>query len=226
MKLGIIFVSCSMKDFRLLLAFLVFPVLGKAQSSRQEFEGRVYFTSHYNIKSPDIDPDQVAKALGSSSVYTYKAGRYKWISFGGDFQYEFYDGIEGLLVDKYGADTLYRLHIENRDTLVSYKIQHQAATICGYSCDAIHMVIISEEHKQRYKRTIYYAPQLYIDPAYFKLYRHYANDKMYALAKGLPLRIVMEFGWLPVEITMDATKVELEPIAESELQLDRRLYIK
>lgn len=49
---------------------------------------------------------------------------------------------------------------------------------------------------------------------------------VYAIPQGLPLRIILEFEGLPVGITMNATKVEPASIADSELQLDRTLFIK
>lgn len=210
----------------LLPSLLAIGLIARPQSSNKEFEGRVYFTNQFAIKSPGLDSASVVRSFGASSMYTYKTGRYKWVSYGGDFQYEFYDGIKGLLVDKYGADTLYKVQIEKGDSLVSYTVQHHATTICGYRCDAIQLVLLSGADQRHIKRTVYYAPQLYVNPDHFKPYRDYANDKVYTITQGLPLRIVMEFEGMPVEITMNATKIEQVHIADKELQLDPFLYIK
>lgn len=217
-----------MKRFCFFLSFLLLagPLVSKAQRPGIEFEGRVYFTNQFRVKSPGMDSASCVRSFGAASIYNYKKGHYKWFCYGGDVQYEVYDGDSGSLVDKNVPDTLYRIHIERGDSLLEYTIDKHADTICGYPCDAIHVLLISGTDHQQIRRTIYYAPSLYINPVYFLPYRDYANDKIYALTRGLPLHIVTEFEGLPVEITMTATKVEPMVLNNMDLQPDRRLPVK
>jgi hypothetical protein len=110
--------------------------------------------------------------------------------------------------------------------LISYNLIENADSICGYNCDAITVVLQSIRNKSIIKRTLYYSSKLSIDPKYFKNYRSYANDKIYPIIKAVPLRIVTEFDWLPVEITMNAYKVEKTDISDKEFKLDKSLFVK
>jgi hypothetical protein len=199
-----------------------------SQLNTSEFEGRIYYTNSFNIKQPVVDSINLVKSFGSSSIYTYKAGKFLWTSKGSQFQYELYNSSLGLLVDKYeGDDTLHRIDIFNKgDSLLSYEIIENAETICGYKCNAIKVVLQSTVDSSFMQRTIFYSPQLYVNPEYFKYYKSYANYKIYPLTKAIPLKIVTEYSDFPIEITVSANKVEPANIDDNEFELDKSLFIK
>lgn len=199
-----------------------------SQLTTAEFEGRIYYTNSFKIKQRVIDSIDVLKSFGSSSIYTYKGGKFLWTSEGSQLQYELYNSSLGFLVDKYeGDDTLHKIDIFNKgDSLVSYQIIENVETICGYKCNAIKVILQSTADSTIMQRTIFYSSQLYINPEYFKDYKSYANNKIYPLTKAIPLKIVTEYSGLPVEITISANKVEQANIDDKEFQLSKSLFIK
>jgi len=217
-----------MKTFFISVFLTLLINFSLGQSSTVEFEGKVYYTNSFKIKQPAIDSNDLIKSFGSSSIYTYKNGQFIWKSQGSQFQYEIYNSFSGSLVDKYDdSDTLYKIDIFNKgDSLLSYQIIENADTICGYNCNAIKVVLQSLTDSSIMKRTIFYSPKLFINPDYFENYRSYANYKIYPLTKAVPLRIITEYDGLPVEITMNANKVEQTNIDDKEFQLDKSLFIK
>jgi hypothetical protein len=209
-----------------ILVLLTFQLnLCVGQTQKAEFEGKIYYTNSFKIKQPTVDSIQLIKNFGSSSIYTYKRGQFIWTSQGSNFQYEIYKSISNLLVDKYAdAKTLNQIDVFNKvDSLISYTIIENADSICGYNCNAIRVVLQSMKDKSIMKRTIYYSSQLAINPDHFKNYRSYANNRIYPLTKSIPLRIVTEFAGFPVEITMNATKVEQTNISDTEFKIDKSL---
>lgn len=216
---------------KIIFAFILLTLslnLCFGQIGKDEFEGKIYYVNNFKINQPIIDSIELVKSFGSSSIYTYKKGQFIWSSKGSAFQYEIYHSSSRLLVDKYNyADTLYKIDVLNKvDSLISYKITENADSICGYNCNSIQVVLQNTKDKSIIKRTIYYSKQLSINPEYFNEYMSYGNNKIYPLTKSVPLRIITEYDGLPIEITMNAIKVEQVNINDKEFQLDKRLFIK
>lgn len=202
--------------------FFILLVINDAytQSLPTEFEGRVHYRNTFIIKDPGIDSADLVNNLGSSSTYIYKAGKFLWVAHGSDFQYEVYDSESGLLYDKYASsDTLQFIDIfKKHDSIIAYKIIRNADTICGYTCHLIEMEIQSQNDGSIMKRKIFYSPELYVNPEYFRNYRSYANHQVYKLTRSIALRLVTEYHGFPVVVIINAEKVEIEKVPDSEFK--------
>jgi len=192
---------------------------------KSEFEGRVYYTNHFNIKNAKIDSNQLIKFYGKNNVYSYKQGDYLW-TYDGAMELELYLHGKGLLLNKYRNQDYYisRDVVKEVDNIISYTIQENADTICGYVCNAIHIITQREGTNNQLARTLYYNSEVALNPDHFKNYNSYAYSKLYQITRALPLKIVVEDE--AFEITMEAEKVEKVPISDKELKQNKSLKVR
>jgi hypothetical protein len=75
-------------------------------------------------------------------------------------------------------------------------------------------------------RTLYYSPELAVDPGHFKSYRSYAHSEVYRITRAIPLKIVIDDGQSPFTVVMEAEKVEKQTISDKEFKQNKSWPVK
>jgi|LakMenE18May11ns_1017448.scaffolds.fasta_scaffold9848408_3 hypothetical protein len=215
-----------MKQLSFLISFLLLFTNSFGQNSK-EFEGKVYYEHTFIINDKSYDSIEVAKSFGASSIYIYSNGNFYWEAKGSDFQYEIYNSKTNLLVDKYSySDSLKKIDVfEKYDSLISFEIKKNVDKICGYNCNVISVLLQSTKDKSKLKKQLFYSDRLYVNPNNFQNYRSYGNNRIYELIKSQPLRIIMQFEGLPIEIKMNAIRVTEEKVLDGLFLIDKSLIM-
>lgn len=212
----------------LLIALVASFKLAFSQNSANEFEGKIYYQNSFKFDNSKVDSTEVINGFGSSSVYSYKRGKYHWASFDSGLEYEVFNSELKLMIDKYSnSDSLDFIDVYNRgDSLLAYSINDRDTVICGYKCKSIRLNLSSRFDGSEFVRTLYYSPELRIDPSHFQGVKSYAGEFSYKLIKSVPLKIEMEFTSFPLLISICAVHVEKSKIDDSLFMINRNLIKK
>lgn len=214
--------------FILLIALVTSFKLTFSQNSNDEFEGKIYYQNSFKFDNSKVDSIELINGFGSSSVYSYKRGKYHWASFDSRLEYEVFNSDLKLMIDKYSnTDSLDLIDVYNKgDSLLSYTINDRDTVICGYRCKSIRLILSSRFDGSEFIRTLYYSPELRIDPIHFEGVKSYAGEFAYKLIKSVPLKIEMEFTSFPLLISIYAVHVEKSKIDDSLFLINRNLIKK
>ena len=212
----------------LLIALLTAFKLTFSQNNADEFEGKIYYQNSFKFDNSKVDSIEVIKGFGSSSVYSYKKGKYHWASFDSGLEFEIFNSELKLMIDKYStSDSLDLIDVYNKgDSLLSYSINERDTVICGYKCKSIKLRLSSRFDGSEFSRTLYYSPDLKIDPSHFEGVKSYAGEFAYKLMKSVPLKIEMEYTGFPLVISICAVHVEKSKIDDSLFTISRYLIKK
>lgn len=199
-----------MRSFILLLILCCSFSFANAQTQpAKEFEGYIEYTHKFKITGSAASMAQLKAAFGTSSVYYYKNGHYKWVFKGSRAQYELYDPARNEFYVYYadqppvmvGADAPVKVL---KDSVLASKVQ-----LAGYSCSQYKITSVMPD-KGNWTRIFSYNNRLSLNPAHFA--KCGANDlkHIYKVTKALPLKIeVMGTG----DYTMSYEAVKVVPKA-------------
>lgn len=178
-----------MPRFCFILCLLYVPQLGFSQ---QYFEGEIVYKLETLKKDSSFDISNLKAAGASTTSCVYGHGNFIQRPDGGDLEYYYYNHIDNKLYSKYRSiDTVYFQSGEqlgaSQDSIFTTRIQYNTDTILGYICNRF---ILQSE---KLTLTLIYAPQLAVDPVYFKKTKYSYYDVIYAQTHSLFLVSIAEF---------------------------------
>jgi hypothetical protein len=212
-----------------LLSFLLLQlVVNSFSQDIPEFEGRIHYRNSFILKKDDVDTNQVRQFIGTTNVYSYKQGNYLWTFENSVVELELYLHEKDQLLNKYRNKKFYISGdvVTEVDSLITYEIKENADTICGYVCKSIKVVTQRVGTKNLVTRTLYYNPEIAVDPEHFKSYKSYAHWKVYQITRSVPLKIVMDDDRSPFIIVMEAEKVEKVKVSDKEFRQNKSFPVK
>ena len=127
--------------FFALLSFSLFAIKGSAQS----FEGEIIYHNVFKSNIPNLNAEQLGLLIGTEQQYFIRGGNYKSLINSQAINMQEYDPATNRIYTRTPkSDTLYWTDASiNNDSLISYEIRKNAATILHYPCDAIIMKVRS-----------------------------------------------------------------------------------
>ena len=186
--------------FFVLLSLSLFAIKGSAQS----FEGEIIYHNVFKSSIPNLNAEQLGLLIGTEHQYFIRGGNYKTLVNSQAINMQEYDpATNRIYIRTPKSDTLYWTDASiNNDSLISYEIRKNAATILHYPCDAIIMKVRSGT------MTLYYNRELLLEGALYR--RHgYENWAFYAAhTNALPLKMIIESG----QFRMERTATEIRPM--------------
>ncbi|MBS1601896.1 MAG: hypothetical protein JST42_04460 [Bacteroidetes bacterium] len=189
---------------KLLVLLVVQVILIAFSANAQSFEGEIVYTNNYVSKVQGVSGDRMAAMLGKKQEYFIKGGYYKSVLNGSMVAWQVYDYNQNRLFTRMPAqDTVMSQDAsENADSVISYEIKKDAATILGNRCDEL--VLKTRAGSE----TFFYNPKYKLDVASFS--RHlYGNWAFYAAKTGaVPLKMVIETP----QFTMESEASEIKPM--------------
>jgi hypothetical protein len=210
-----------------MLFFMVITTIANGQVA--EFEGEIGYIHLFRSAKPRTDSSRAIRDHGRGSLYVYKNGVYKWVFNDADLIVEYSNGQTKKVYDKFrwGRDTLFSIKPSTDDTVYKYVITKNVDTILGYP---VHMLTIASGKKGKARdvmtRRIFYSPRIPVSPKYFAHLTGTSNNKIFALTKGLPLRIEMEKASWPFVVRYEAVKVTRRVVQPAELALPKGAILK
>jgi len=144
--------------FFVLLSLSLFAIKGSAQS----FEGEIIYHNVFKSNIPNLNAEQLSLLIGTEQQYFIRGGNYKSLINSQAINMQEYDPATNRIYTRTTkSDTLYWTDASiNNDSLISYEIRKNAATILNYPCDAIIMKVRSGT------MTLYYNRALLLEAAY------------------------------------------------------------
>jgi hypothetical protein len=186
--------------FFVLLSLSLFAIKGSAQS----FEGEIIYHNVFKSSIPNLNAEQLCLLIGTEQQYFIRGGNYKSLINSQAINMQVYDAATNRIYSRTPkSDTLYWIDASiNNDSLISYEIRKNAATILHYPCDAIIMKVRSGT------MTLYYNRALLLEGVRYR--RHgYENWAFYAAhTNALPLKIIIESS----QLRMERTATEIRPM--------------
>lgn len=175
--------------------------------SNGSFEGKITYELTMQAKGDPKDYKTLKKVFGDTAVFTFSKGRYSMEYPAGRIEYIKY------LRDNYQyrkmvlLDTLYfsNMGLENNNLYSSIR-EKTDTEILGRKVDMVNLVT------NKYKKTYYFDPNMYMNPEYFKKHRYGYENKYYQLAKAPYL--YAEFEYDKLRIILKAIKIEEMKIPE------------
>lgn len=167
------------------------------EQAPEEFEGYIEFT--HNISSPDssFDVKRAQSTYGTSSVYYYKNGHYRWV-FNGcknlkgtEVILEIYNPIRN---EVYVARTGAPPEIGSANSgpsfkVLAHKFLFNKEVLAGFPCYQYYIETASE--RTNVKRVFSYSDKLPLNPEHFKHFTGNNFDFIYPKLKAIPLKISM-----------------------------------
>ena len=197
----------------------------------REFEGVIKYQHKFLFTTPEVDSLQVFDAVGTSSVFYYKEGNYKWVYFSDSNSHiEYFDAKTQTIYSQYGEnDTLFMGKRNGYDdSLVLFKLEDKDDTVCGLRCrKAVTFTFTKDDTDLQNKRILYYSPIVLIGPERFSNYRTYATNKVLNEIKCWPIKIVFESSkFMPFDIIIEAVEIIPKKLSDSEVYLPPKKPIK
>lgn len=210
-------------------AFLLASSSGKSQITK-EFEGVIKYQHKFRFNSPNADSTEIMNALGSSSVFYYKKGNYKWVvTSENNSKVEYFDSKTQTVYSFIGEkDTLFMSRKNGYDdTLLVFKIEDRADTICGFACKIAEIFSVTKDDSDlQTKRIIYYSSAVSIKPNRFSSYRTYATNKVLEKIKCWPIKIELESKLMPFIFIIEAIEIIPKRLLDFEVYLPVNKPIK
>jgi hypothetical protein len=201
-----------MKRYLFALAVTLLCIAATTDTPKS-FEGLVTYKNAIKSKIKGATDAQILKMMGDKMDYYFKEGNYKTVCNGSLIQWQLYDSKTNRLYTKVAlSETIYYNDAaENKDTLLTTKVNKGVATILGYKCDEVILTTTSGIEKY------YFNSKFAVDPALYS--RHlYQNFYDYLkVAKALPLKMILDTKELTV--TSEATKITPTAVDDKEFQL-------
>jgi hypothetical protein len=213
-----------------LLAIILISISPARSQLNKEFEGVIKYQHKFRFNTMDADSLEIFKALGTSSVFYYKKGNYKWVySSESNSNVEYFDSKTQTVYSLYGEnDTLF---MEKRnghdDSLLLFKINDTDDTVCGLRCKKAETFSINKDDSDfQTKRILYYSTFVSIRPDRFSNYRTYATNKVVKELKCWPIKIELESKLLPFTFIIEAIEIIPKKLSDSEVYLPTKNPIK
>jgi hypothetical protein len=211
--------------FSILFVLVSFYV--KAQDNK-EFEGIIKYNHSFDFdeQSP-YDTVGVKNALGTSSIFYYKNGSYKWVLATKPAVTEYFDGRTQTTYYEFDhTDTLFKSVVKRQNSLLGFEKLDKQKTVCGKLCKAVEVITATRgKEKDWMKRVLYYSDSIYIGDNVFSGYQLYASSEVFKRIKCWPIKIEMEGPAFP-KTTMEAVQISRQPISDSLLYIPENRVIK
>ena len=178
-----------------------------------DFEGSIEYSIRQVAKNEQIDITLYENAFGTSYTSFIKKGSYKQV-------YKSASTIDWLVYDNNSnryyfkqpnKDTIYFTDCSKEPDKYIVKETTLEETILGYTCHSLE--VSSSEQKQ----TIFYAPELKLNPDYFAQHKCYAYNLIAKYCKSVYLKYILETE--SVIATYEATKINKHKLDDSIFQL-------
>jgi hypothetical protein len=94
------------------------------------------------------------------------------------------------------SDTIYWMFNNKADNqIIDFKVEDSPDTIIGYNCKILTIKTKPiDKETPVWIRRFYYSSKIYVNPEYFKNYRHNNQDFIYSKIQSIPLRIDIEYS--------------------------------
>lgn len=213
------------------LTIAVFITNSARSQNNKEFEGVIKYQHKFLFSTPDVDSLQVFKALGTSSVFYYKEGNYKWVYFyDNNSNIEYFDAKTQTIYSQYGEnDTLFMSKRNGYDdSLVLFKVEDKGDSVCGLKCRKAETITFTKDDTDlQNKRILYFSSVVFIRPDRFSNYRTYGTNKVVNEIKSWPIKIVFESSkYMPFDFIIEAVEINPMQLSEAEVYLPSKRPIK
>jgi hypothetical protein len=192
-------------SFPFILLFFVATLIA------QNFEGKITYDIQFKSKNFMISDAKLTEMMGNIQEYYFKDGNYKTILNGSMMQWQMYISKDLKLYTKAaGSETIFwNDATENKDEVLSFQYNKNAANILGYNCDEL--ILNCKSGVQKY----YFSKEFPLDAALFK---KHAFGNWYEYMKHA--------GAVPLKIEMDTKQFSMVQQATSvkEQKLNARLF--
>src|SRR5258705_9377606 len=196
----------------------------------EEFEGIIKYQHKFRFNTPDVDSLEIFKALGTSSVFYYKNGNYKWVYYSeSNNNVEYFDDKTQTIYSQYGEnDTLFMGRKNgDDDSLILFTLKDTGDTVCGLRCKKADTFSIAKDDTDlQTKRILYYSSAVSIRPDRFSDYRTYATNKVVKEIKCWPIKIELESKFMPFTFILEAIEIIPKQLSEAEVYLPQGNPIK
>lgn len=213
----------------ILLYLTVFAALSLSAQQQTEFEGVIRYKHLFTFNSSVTDTASIKERFGSSSVFYYKKGSYKWIYRSDmDIVTEYFDGETQTLYlqSRWTGDTLFKAKGHGY-TLQSFQLYDVTDTICGIKCKKAKTITFEKGGGgDFFERTIYYSPEVYVPPTRFSAYNLYATSLVIKKTKSWPLRIEIKAQKRAFAETFEAIEVVPQELSDSEVHFPKDKPVK
>jgi hypothetical protein len=214
-----------------LFAIALLSISPARSQVNKEFEGIIKYQHTFRFNSPDVDSSEVFNALGTSSVFYYKKGNYKWVyNYEHNSNIEYFDSKTQTVYSKYGENDTLFMNKKNGydDSLVLFTLSDTDDTVCGLHCKKAETFSITKDDTNlQAKRILYYSSAVSIRPDRFSGYRTYATNKVVKEIKCWPIKI--EFGeakYTPFIFIIEAIEIIPKQLTDAEVYLPPNKPIK
>ena len=192
-----------------LLPFISFAILITnvcIGQKAKEFEGKISYKHLVTAIDPTYDIQNDYNYAGTTSVFLYKEGKYKWSNNNAYVEMEMFNNEKKESCLKFKEnDTIHRLqsNIEN-EKILDYSIIKNGDKILGHTCDVL--VIKAGSNGNSWERRYSFSNDYKINPMSFNNYKYNSTDFIYSKLNVLPLKIELIFKDRKISYT--ATSIE------------------
>lgn len=195
-----------------LISFLFFFCLSYVVHG-QNFEGVIKYNTSYKSKMPNVSDDDFNNMMGVTMEYMQKDGNYRSNMNGSVLEWQLYLKKDNKLYTKISSAPaiLWNDGAENPDSVIKSEVKKNAAEILGYKCDEL--ILTCKSGIQKY----YYSNKLPLDPKLYEKLKFGNFGEYLAIAKALPLKMVLETAQFTMEA--EATAVEAKKVDAASFEL-------
>jgi hypothetical protein len=202
--------------------FILAEVYACCQSNK-EFEGIIRYQHKFLFTYPGIDTSAIKDELGTSSVFYYKEGNYKWIiTSEKKSDIEYFNAATQTVFFLYGNNDTLFMGPKNGydDSLLLFKEDHKNYTICGLNCRKAETISVAKNDTAMVmKRTVYYSPAVPVAPGRFSSYRTYASNEVIKKTNSWPLKIELGSPRVPFVFILEAVEIIPKQLSPADVYL-------
>ena len=213
-----------------LLAIAMLAITPAWSQFDKEFEGVIKYQHKFHFKASVVDSLKIINALGTSSVFYYKNGNYKWVvNSDSNSKIEYFDFKTQTVYTLYGENDTFYISRKNGydDSLVLFKLNDTGDIVCGIRCKKVETISINRDDPDfQTKRILYYSPTVSIRPDRFSNYRTYATNEVIKKIKCWPIKIELESKLMPFTFILEAIEINPNKLSDSEVYLPPKKPIK
>ncbi|MEO6151469.1 MAG: hypothetical protein ABIN95_04585 [Mucilaginibacter sp.] len=184
------------------IVFMILIIQLKSYAQKADFEGKIEFDTHIKANKPQVKTAIYKEAYGTAFTALIKDGYYKQLYKGASsIEWVIYHPkTNRYYFKKPSVDTLFYIDCSKESQPIEVKRTPGKEVILGYKCRSLKI------RSATLKSTVFYAPELPVNPEYFSQFKLHANDKVIKLSRSAYLKWVTEYEF--VTITLLATKVQ------------------